>query len=905
MTQEFSLSVTPVKEETYLVRTERVSPGVPLAEELVSWRVGDWLQQAGQLMNDPLLGLLRGRGQTGPVGEPASVDLVTLGQALYNALFQGTVRDSWMVAQGIAQHQQDILRLRLGLKGDRLPRLPWEVLHAGDRPLSTGTDVVFSRYHSAFTAVGSKLSLHPTNIQPNQPLRILMVLAAPTDQEMLQLHQEAVHLQAELQREQDRRFDGPAIELQILDQPGREQLTQALEQGHFDILHYAGHSNLGSAGGDLYLVNDKTGLTEVLNGDDLAGLLVNNGVRMAVFNSCRGVQGATAGEDNSNNLADALLKRGVPAVLAMAERIPDDVALNLSRLFYRNLKQRYPIDLSLNRARQGLLSSYGSSQLYWALPILYLHPEFDGYLRPHQTASPDRSVSGAVDSIDPAFLESEQLDALGQLEAARPTASHFAVSNLGSSSSSPLGSHLDSDLINGDFVEEINLEDDLDDETDRAEIANLFKELSSNGNAATSAQTTSAQQSLSNQPSANVHGGAIVSTALSIPNESAREFNQMAQVLQQQGDLTGAIATYGEALKLAPDCGELYYNLGTAFQAYGNLPEALTAYKMALKLDPQHPHAPTRLQQLLDPTAAGNPEGSTQTPQGHASRANFGDGANSRPPLSKALMGTIGITAASLLGIGVAVSRLQTKPPTTTPSITASSPAPSPSSSSSPGSSPSPDQSQANNANLVAIAQQSFRKNNLRQAQEAVTALLDRGALVEAQAALENASNAQLETAPILFLRGRLSWQFWQQDNNSGNHSLDDVRRFWGMTNQKEPNNPLYQTALGFAFYSEGKLVPIDLPRATDAWFQAANLTAQQPNSPEALTAYAGLALSAFKTAQTKTGAEQKRLQTEAIKLRDQVMKASPDRFSPSALSQNWLWTEAAIADWKKLQELQ
>ncbi|MGI0490569.1 CHAT domain-containing protein [Alkalinema pantanalense CENA528] len=905
MTQEFSLSVTPVKEETYLVRTERVSPGVPLAEELVSWRVGDWLQQAGQLMNDPLLGLLRGRGQTGPVGEPASVDLVTLGQELYNALFQGTVRDSWMVAQGIAQHQHDILRLRLGLKGDRLPRLPWEVLHAGDRPLSTGTDVVFSRYHSAFTAVGSKLSLHPTNIQPNQPLRILMVLAAPTDQEMLQLHQEAVHLQAELQRDQDRRFDGPTIELQILDQPGREQLTQALEQGHFDILHYAGHSNLGSAGGDLYLVNDKTGLTEVLNGDDLAGLLVNNGVRMAVFNSCRGVHGATAGEDNSNNLADALLKRGVPAVLAMAERIPDDVALTLSRLFYRNLKQRYPIDLSLNRARQGLLSSYGSSQLYWALPILYLHPEFDGYLRPHQTANRDRSGVNPIDSIDPAFLESDQLEPLGQLASAHLTASQFAKNDLGGnplSGSSVNGDLINGDFINGDFVEEINLDDNLDDEADRAEIADLFKELSNNGNSITSTQ--SSQTPSSNLAVAQGNGNAIPSTAPVITNEKARELNQLAQVLQQQGDLTGAIATYGEALKLAPDCGELYYNLGTAFQTYGNLPEALTAYKMALKLDPQHSHAPTRLQQLLDPSATGNPEGSTPTSQGHASRANFGDNPHSRPPLSKALMGTIGITAASLLGIGVAVSRFQSQPPTPpTPSISASVPQPSPSSSPSPDTL-QPNQSQANNANLVTIAQQSFSKNNLRQAQEAVAALLDRGALVEAQAALDNASRNQQEVAPISFLRGRLSWQFWQQ-NSGGNHSLDDVRRFWGMTTQKEPNNPLYQTALGFAFYAEGKLTPTDLPRATDAWFQAANLTAQQPTSPEALNAYAGLALSAFKTAQTQTGADQKRLQAEAIKLRDQVMKASPDRFSPNALGKNWLWTETAIADWKKLQELQ
>ncbi|UBF27762.1 CHAT domain-containing protein [Kovacikia minuta CCNUW1] len=88
----------------------------------------------------------------------------------------------------------------------------------------------------------------------------------------------------------------------------------------------------------------------------------------------------------------------------MAERIPDDVALNLSRLFYRNLKQLYPIDLSLSRARQGLLSSYGSNQLYWALPILYLHPEFDGYLQSSDEVTEPAAVGlpddRAVDALN-------------------------------------------------------------------------------------------------------------------------------------------------------------------------------------------------------------------------------------------------------------------------------------------------------------------------------------------------------------------------------------------------------------------------------------------------------------------------------------------------------------------------
>lgn len=399
VTQEFKLSVTPVGDDEYLVRTERVAPGVPLAEQQVRWPIDEWLALSAQLMNDPLVGVFgqkalqatssAGRGLS-LSGQNAAPSLVALGQQLYSGLFQGNLRDSWTCAQGIAQHRREVLQLRLGLKGRRLPRLPWEVLHAGDRPLATGTDVVFSRYQP-----GTSLFKQTRILPSGGPLKILMAIASPGDRDSLQLQREVLHLQQELQnRTANPLKNSPHSEIQltILEQPDREQLTQALEQGHYQVLHYAGHSNLGSRGGELYLVSRRTGLTETLSGDDLAGLLVNNGIQMAVFNSCRGAYGDPsdmADDSPERNLTEALVKRGIPAVLAMAESIPDDVALTLTRLFYRNLNQGYPVDLSLSRARAGLISAYGSHQLYWALPILYQHPDFDGYL----TGAPAQSAT--------------------------------------------------------------------------------------------------------------------------------------------------------------------------------------------------------------------------------------------------------------------------------------------------------------------------------------------------------------------------------------------------------------------------------------------------------------------------------------------------------------------------------
>jgi len=389
MLQEFQISITPLEQDRYLIRTEKVAPGVPLAEEQVCWPVEDWLEQAKLLMNDPLLRLLQDTDVLQqklffPAGQTQSSNLVTLGQQLYDAVFQGSLRDSWIMAQGIAHNQRAVLRLRLGLKGNLLPRLPWEVLHTGGReslsscyrPLATGTDIAFSRYQMNAPLGSPTLSFQRAG---EEPLKILMAIAGPDDQDRLDLEREARELKAELSNRAEGNL--PAIELTILAQPGREELTQALEQGQYHVFHYAGHSGLGDSGGDIYLVSRETKLTQRLSGDDLAGLLANNGVQLAVFNSCRGADTAfVESSDRERNLAQALVKCGIPAVLAMAEQIPDEVALTLTRLFYRNLDRGYPVDLSLSRARQGLISAYSSNQLYWALPVLYLHPNFDGAL---------------------------------------------------------------------------------------------------------------------------------------------------------------------------------------------------------------------------------------------------------------------------------------------------------------------------------------------------------------------------------------------------------------------------------------------------------------------------------------------------------------------------------------------
>ncbi|NEZ54595.1 CHAT domain-containing protein [Adonisia turfae] len=490
MLQEFDISITAVGDNRYLVRTEQVAPGVPLAQEQFHWPIDSWLAEASNLMHDPLLGILKGESSqrwafrsnvhSSSDGDDDSSGsqpptLVSLGQALYNSVFDKALRDSWLTAQGIAQHRRSPLRLRLGLKGEKLQKLPWEVLHAGDRPLGTGTDVTFSRYH-----LGRRQGYdRPVATVPDfdQPLRVLMVIAAPNDQDRLELAREANHLKNELHPLSMRSGDDynllPKqqldVQLTVLEQPDRSELTQALEHGRYQVLHYAGHSNLGNAGGDLYLVSRQTGLTERISGEDLAGLLSNNGVKLAVLNSCRGAYSQGQGSElgwHEQNLANALVNRGIPGVIAMAERIPDDVAITFTRLLYRNLKQGNPIDLCLNRTRQGLISAHDSNYSYWALPILYMQPGFDGYL-----ASKPGNHNSALDK-----LLSESETALAALEEHPPKAVDAAIVVPKRSATDPDAlENIDLDSV----VETVELEEILDyNEEDVSTMTELVEQLS-------------------------------------------------------------------------------------------------------------------------------------------------------------------------------------------------------------------------------------------------------------------------------------------------------------------------------------------------------------------------------------------------------------------------------------------
>ncbi|NJN92159.1 MAG: CHAT domain-containing protein, partial [Leptolyngbyaceae cyanobacterium SL_5_14] len=584
------------------------------------------------------------------------------------------------------------------------------------------------------------------------------------------------------------------------------------------------------------------------------------------------------------NLAEALVGRGIPAVLAMAERIPDDVALTLSRLFYRNLKQGYPIDLSLSRARQGLVSAYGSHQLYWALPILYLHSEFDGYLK-----EGDRTLDNPADrlmlipqgyDVPQATAKSAPplpADAVPDSRYLEPT-DDWQVLNEAVLLDDDL-----TDLAEGgnpgyapDYTEyEADLDDELDSDTvdyeeEQSIVANLLNQLSSqegrNGSGSEAMLVTeAADPDLEyDEARANSAGQTAISRTQAKPDAESSQWVYDDVPVTQLSRAT-SVAHPLEADQAAEQparSASVVAAIQPVFQPLPSRTKQLPRFVLPL-VGAAGVGLIALISFLVVPKDWFNPEGNPDNllPQG----ADISETLEAEVP-------------------DVDEADLDTAETTT----------------------------------VTAIAIEHFNQGQISEGERAVRALLDRNALPQAVAALATVPPAELDQPEVSFLRGRLAWQAIQAGDE--NFGIDDVRRYWGTAVREQPDNPNYRIALGFAHYAENQF-----NEAIQEWVaalseledqQAANLKAQTEGSanadvplPEqlvqgedALNAYAGIAL-ALKAAADQPSADQDNLESKAFKLHQMVMMSDPTSFQADALSQNWLWTEEAIQAWNALSQ--
>lgn len=156
------------------------------------------------------------------------------------------------------------------------------------------------------------------------------------------------------------------VRIRICEQTTMENLSRELE-GHPDILHYIGHAGFDDRQNEAYLEFD--GGHKVF-ARTLKSLLAESSIKLAVLNSCE--TAAAAETDAFTGVAQNLVKVGIPAVVAMQLRIPDDTATWFSEIFYSKLLQFHSIAVAVAETRRKTMERTELDQQHWATPVLFM-----------------------------------------------------------------------------------------------------------------------------------------------------------------------------------------------------------------------------------------------------------------------------------------------------------------------------------------------------------------------------------------------------------------------------------------------------------------------------------------------------------------------------------------------------
>jgi hypothetical protein len=278
------------------------------------------------------------------------------GRRLFEALVTGDVHALYVTSAQRAREEGATLRLVLRVRPPELARLPWEFLYDPGRQDYLGLSLPLVRYPQV---------LAPRQpLQVAVPLRILGMVARPGDQDALEADDEQRRLRtalAGLER------DG-LVELAWVGGQTYGDLEDAMDHGPWHAFHFVGHGGYDRASdeGTIALANDQ-GRTDPVGADDLSRLLGDHfTLRLVVLNACDTGRGSAL--DAFSSTAAALVRRSIPAVVAMQFAISDPAAIRFAQTFYQNVAKRLPVDTSVMRARRTLRRAKRNT-LEWGTPV--------------------------------------------------------------------------------------------------------------------------------------------------------------------------------------------------------------------------------------------------------------------------------------------------------------------------------------------------------------------------------------------------------------------------------------------------------------------------------------------------------------------------------------------------------
>jgi hypothetical protein len=290
-------------------------------------------------------------------------DAKQYGGRLYKAALSGDVETCFRLSLDRALQAGKGLRLRLHLSAaPELSTVPWEYLYseALARFLALSVDTPIVRFLDMAQPLPTLL------VEP--PIRVLVMVSDPSDAPGLDVEREMSLLRGTTG---DLTASG-LMELVFLEDATLSNLQHALYD-RFHVFHFIGHGGFDPVAGEgVLLFENADGTGHRVSGSRLGTLLHDaRDMQLAVLNACEGARASV--DDTFSGVAQALVRQGLPAVVAMQFEISDRAAIVFAHEFYFALSRGRSVDAATSEARKAIYVA--DNEVEWGTPVLFLRSE--------------------------------------------------------------------------------------------------------------------------------------------------------------------------------------------------------------------------------------------------------------------------------------------------------------------------------------------------------------------------------------------------------------------------------------------------------------------------------------------------------------------------------------------------
>ena len=330
----------------------------------------------------------------GPTSRSEKI-LRDFGRALFRTIFveAGPIRDVYAQSKGaVSNNGHTGLRLKLRIDPPELSCLPWEYLYDEDE-----TPNFICLLQPVVRSFDTSDTL--PQIRVNGPLRILGMIVNPGTAEWPRLDEAAERRRIAAGIDKLQR-DGRIIFEWVPGGTGTDLLNKLIES-EWHVFHFIGHGGVEEHLADdartenagFIVLVDEYGHPVKKFASDLSVLLSTpqRSLQLAVLNCCD--SGKTQNHDGFESPAVALVRAGIPAVVAMQFPIREKSAVRLAEGFYKSLANNHPVDAAVTMARRFIRND---SNIDWAIPVLYMSAA-DGKIFELANPEPKPPRSGDVD----------------------------------------------------------------------------------------------------------------------------------------------------------------------------------------------------------------------------------------------------------------------------------------------------------------------------------------------------------------------------------------------------------------------------------------------------------------------------------------------------------------------------